>query len=155
MPNRSEIELLTPPQNVITYSSASDVLRIQLSSGPYDKSEEVLEGLVIDYDPGGKIMAIEIDSASTRATLDQVLDDPSVLLDESGPALQIFTIRELSTKLRISARTLQKTIQRMRDEGLAIGLNNSGATTTTILTESDAERIRDWRKRHRPGRPPL
>ena len=100
-------------------------------------------------------MAIEIDGASKKANIDGILSNPALLLDESGPPPQIYTVRELSARLRISARTLQKTIQRMRDEGHTIGLNNNGATTTTILTESDAERIRDWRNRHKPGRPPL
>ena len=137
----------------ITYAPESDILRIQLAAGPYDQSEEVLDGVVIDFDPKGRIMAIEIDGASKRANLEGLsLTDPAMHLDDSGPPLEIYTITEISSQLQISPRTLQKTIQRMRDEGHDIGVNG-GSTRTTILEKSDLERIRQWRQSHKPGRP--
>jgi hypothetical protein len=98
-------------------------------------------------------MAIEIDGASKRANLESVLASPSTeLVDDSGPPLEVLTISEVSRQLRISPRTLQKTIQRMRDEGHEVGINR-GSTRTTILAKSDLVRISQWRQAHRPGRP--
>ena len=138
--------------SLVTYSLDSDVLRIQLAKAPYEESEEVLDGVVIDFDKQGKILAIEIDGARERANLDQIVGNEEVIVDESGPPVQIYTVRELSSEFQVSPRTLQKTIQTMRSEGHDIGIKH-GRTATTILSESDAARIRRWRQAHRPGRP--
>ena len=136
----------------IVYSSTRDILRIQLATGAYDQSEEVLDGVVIDFDPNGRIMAIEIEGASKRANLAELLEDRSLDLNDPEPQLKIFTVREVSQQLQISPRTLQNTIQRMHREGHDIGLNR-GSTRTMILAASDVDDIRRWRRSHRPGRP--
>ena len=152
MPSARPVASLAAANRPIAYARDSDILRIQLAAGPYGESEEVLDGVVIDFDPDGRIMAIEIDGASERARLEAVLGDASMLLDDSGPPLEIFTVGQIARQLRISPRTLQKTIQRMRDQGVEVGLNR-GSTRTTILRGSDVDRIRQWRRSHRPGRP--
>lgn len=138
--------------SLVTYSLDSDILRIQLAQAPYEESEEVLDGVVIDFDKHGKILAIEIEGARERANLEQIVGNEEVIVDESGPPVQIYTVRELATELQVSPRTLQKTIQTMRTEGHDVGINR-GRTVTTILSESDAARIRRWRRAHKPGRP--
>ena len=46
------------------YDSESDILRMQFEDKPSVRSVEVAEGVVLDYDEEGRVVAIEIDGAS-------------------------------------------------------------------------------------------
>lgn len=46
------------------YDKESDVLRMQFEEEPSVRSVEVAEGVVLDYDKAGRVVAIEIDGAS-------------------------------------------------------------------------------------------
>ena len=45
----------------VIYDEESDILRLQLQDKPSVQSVEVAEGVVLDYDSDGKVVAIEID----------------------------------------------------------------------------------------------
>ena len=49
----------------IIYDEESDILRLQLLEQPSVESVEVAEGVVLDYDGDGKVVAIEIDGAAS------------------------------------------------------------------------------------------
>lgn len=46
------------------YDKQSDILRVQFAENPSVRSVEVAEGVVLDYDDSGRVVAIEIDGAS-------------------------------------------------------------------------------------------
>lgn len=46
------------------YDKQSDILRMQFEEKPSVQSVEVAEGVVLDYDDAGRVVAIEIDGAS-------------------------------------------------------------------------------------------
>ena len=46
------------------YDKESDILRMQFEEKPSVRSVEVAEGVVLDYDEAGRVVAIEIDGAS-------------------------------------------------------------------------------------------
>lgn len=48
----------------ITYDSEADALYIRFREGEIEESDEVSEGFIVDYDPVGKPIAIEILDAS-------------------------------------------------------------------------------------------
>ena len=140
----------------ITHSLAEDLLRIQFSTDDdIDESIEVLDCVVVSFDALDKIVAIEIKNASQNTILDGFDGEQPVLVDNSTPAREVYTIGELAAKFRISPRALQKSIQKMRQDGHNIGVRGGAAMgkRTTILSESDAEQIRKWRLSHPPGRP--
>ena len=45
------------------YDEEADVLRLQFEEKPSVRSVEVVEGIVLDYDEEGRVVAIEIDGA--------------------------------------------------------------------------------------------
>ena len=45
------------------YDQESDILRLQFEEKPSVRSVEVAEGVVLDYDEAGRVVAIEIDGA--------------------------------------------------------------------------------------------
>ena len=47
----------------VIYDEESDILRLQLQQQASVQSVEVAEGVVLDYDGDGKVVAIEIDGA--------------------------------------------------------------------------------------------
>jgi uncharacterized protein YuzE len=51
----------------------ADAVYLNLTDRPVKESEEVVEGIVVDYDAEGRIVGIEILDASKRT------DDPTVL----------------------------------------------------------------------------
>lgn len=53
----------------VSYDEEADALYIKLRDGDYDESDEVQEGIILDYDGEGNLLAIEILNASTRFTL--------------------------------------------------------------------------------------
>ncbi len=57
------------------YFSDTDSLYINLSSKDSVESEEVAEGIVIDYDGDGNIVGIDIDNASKKLELNELTLD--------------------------------------------------------------------------------
>jgi uncharacterized protein YuzE len=50
----------------ITYDPEVDVLRIIFSSAPIEESDEEKPGIILDFDKGGNVVAMEILDASKR-----------------------------------------------------------------------------------------
>jgi len=48
------------------YDKKEDALYIRFNENPYQKSEEMQEGIIFDYDKTGKIIGIEILDASKK-----------------------------------------------------------------------------------------
>jgi uncharacterized protein YuzE len=59
----------------LQYFSDTDSLYINLSSKESVESEEVAEGIVIDYDDDGNIVGIDIDNASKKLELNELTLD--------------------------------------------------------------------------------
>ncbi len=57
----------------INYYKDTDSLYIDLSSKPSADSREVSEGIVLDYDAEGNITGIDIDNASRKIDLREVI----------------------------------------------------------------------------------
>jgi uncharacterized protein YuzE len=54
------------------YDKASDSLYIELSSNPSRDSEEVSEGVVVDYDKDGQIVGLDIEYASRHVNMQNI-----------------------------------------------------------------------------------
>jgi len=57
----------------INYYEDTDSLYIDFSSKTSEKSEEISEGIVLDYDKEGNIVGIDIDNASTKIDLSELI----------------------------------------------------------------------------------
>ena len=57
----------------INYYKDTDSLYISLFSKPGADSVEVSEGIVLDYDADGNLVGIDIDNASTKVDLREVV----------------------------------------------------------------------------------
>jgi uncharacterized protein YuzE len=57
----------------INYYAETDSLYIDLSSKPSVDSREVSEGIVLDYDADGNLAGIDIDQASTRLDIKELI----------------------------------------------------------------------------------
>jgi uncharacterized protein YuzE len=57
----------------VRIDQAADAVYLNLTDRPIEGSEEVADGIVVDYDAQGRIVGIEILSASKRT------DDPEAL----------------------------------------------------------------------------
>lgn len=57
----------------LKYYKDTDSLYIDLSSKPSAESREISEGVVLDYDADGNIVGIDIDNASTKIDLGEVI----------------------------------------------------------------------------------
>ena len=56
----------------LTYHPDTDSLYIDLSKQPSVKSQEISEGIVLDYDASGKLVGIDIDNASKKVQLKEL-----------------------------------------------------------------------------------
>ena len=56
----------------VKYYPESDQLYIELSAAKAVESEEIREGVVLDFDSSGKLVGIDIDNASKRVDLNNV-----------------------------------------------------------------------------------
>lgn len=56
----------------LDYHSETDSLYIELSDKPGADSEEVVDGIVFDYDAEGKLIGIDIDHASQKLDLHEL-----------------------------------------------------------------------------------
>lgn len=57
----------------INYYPDTDSLYIDLSSQPSAESREVSEGVVLDYDAAGNLAGIDIDHASTKLEIRELI----------------------------------------------------------------------------------
>ncbi len=57
----------------LNYYPETDSLYIDLSSKPSKKSVEISEGIVLDYDDKGNITGIDIDNASNKVDLNEII----------------------------------------------------------------------------------
>ena len=57
----------------INYYSETDSLYIDLSHKPSIDSREVSDGVVLDYDETGNLVGIDIDQASLKLNIDEVV----------------------------------------------------------------------------------
>jgi uncharacterized protein YuzE len=57
----------------LTYYAETDSLYIDLSEKSSADSREVSEGIVLDYDAEGNLVGIDIDNASAKVNLDQLV----------------------------------------------------------------------------------
>jgi len=57
----------------VNYYAETDSLYIDLSERPSTESREISEGVVLDYDAEGNLVGIDIDNASTKVQLAQLI----------------------------------------------------------------------------------
>jgi len=57
----------------IKYYKETDSLYIDLSSKPSSESKEISEGIVLDFDVDGNLVGIDIDNASHKIDLTEVI----------------------------------------------------------------------------------
>lgn len=57
----------------LNYYKDTDSLYIDLSSKPSAESREISEGIVLDYDSAGNIAGIDIDNASRKIDLREII----------------------------------------------------------------------------------
>ena len=56
----------------VEYDVTTDSMYISLKEGVSAESEEVTEGVVLDFDDAGKVVGIDIQHASQRADIDKL-----------------------------------------------------------------------------------
>jgi uncharacterized protein YuzE len=54
------------------YYPETDSLYIELKSGPGVEAREIVEGLVVDFDPNGNVIGLDIDHASRKLDLSKI-----------------------------------------------------------------------------------
>ncbi len=59
----------------LNYYAETDSLYIDLSELPSASSKEISEGVVLDYDAKGNLVGIDIDNASSKVELKQLVLD--------------------------------------------------------------------------------
>lgn len=59
----------------LNYFAETDSLYIDLSEQPSVHSKEISEGVVLDYDASGNLVGIDIDNASKKVELKQLVLD--------------------------------------------------------------------------------
>lgn len=57
----------------LNYYADTDSLYIDLSEQPSVESREISEGIVVDYDANGNLVGIDIDNASKKVQLQQLI----------------------------------------------------------------------------------
>jgi uncharacterized protein YuzE len=57
----------------LNYYADTDSLYIDLSEKPSVESREISEGVVLDYDANGNLVGIDIDNASKKVQLQQLI----------------------------------------------------------------------------------
>jgi uncharacterized protein YuzE len=57
----------------LNYYRDTDSLYIDLSAKPSTESREISEGIVLDYDADGNLVGIDIDNASRKIDLKEVI----------------------------------------------------------------------------------
>lgn len=54
------------------YYPETDSLYIELKSAPGVEAREIVEGLVVDFDPNGDVVGLDIDHASRKLDLSKI-----------------------------------------------------------------------------------
>jgi uncharacterized protein YuzE len=57
----------------LNYYKDTDSLYIDLSSKPSIESKEISEGIVLDYDADGNLVGIDIDNASYKIDIEEII----------------------------------------------------------------------------------
>ena len=57
----------------LNYYAETDSLYIDSSERPSTESREISEGVVLDYDAEGNLVGIDIDNASTKVQLEELI----------------------------------------------------------------------------------
>ena len=57
----------------LNYYKETDSLYIDLSSKPSTESKEISDGIILDYDTEGNLVGIDIDNASRKIDLKEVI----------------------------------------------------------------------------------
>lgn len=57
----------------VTYYKDTDSLYIDLSENPSVESQEVAQGVTLDYDAQGNLVGIDIDQARTKVALERLV----------------------------------------------------------------------------------
>ena len=57
----------------LNYYPKTDSLYITLSEQPSVESEEISEGILLDYDADGKLVGIDIDNASHKVEMEKLI----------------------------------------------------------------------------------
>ena len=70
----------------LNYYSDTDSLYIDLSEQPSVESQEISEGIVLDYDAAGNLVGIDIDNASRKVELKKLILNklPAVIQNNSA-----------------------------------------------------------------------
>lgn len=70
----------------LNYYSDTDSLYIDLSEQPSVESREISEGIVLDYDAAGNLVGIDIDNASRKVELKELILNklPAVVQNNSA-----------------------------------------------------------------------
>ncbi len=69
----------------LSYYSDTDSLYIDLSSRPSVTSREISEGVVLDYDENDNLVGIDIDNASRKLDLKEIITE-ALPVSEQEPA---------------------------------------------------------------------
>ena len=65
----------------IRYDRAADAVYVRLSDGRVARSEEVEEGIIVDYDADGRVLGVEILNFSKRnIDMNRLILEPSSVL---------------------------------------------------------------------------
>jgi uncharacterized protein YuzE len=70
----------------LNYDPESDALYIDLVERPSVESEEICEGVVLDYDAAGALVGIDIEHASAKVDLTRIVLDQMPGKIQTGPA---------------------------------------------------------------------
>ncbi len=70
----------------INYYPETDSLYIDLSHRPSAESREVSDGVVLDYDESGNLVGIDIDHASTKLSMNEIILGRLPAATELAPA---------------------------------------------------------------------
>ncbi|MFP3946486.1 MAG: DUF2283 domain-containing protein [Halobacteriota archaeon] len=81
----------------ISYDEEADALYIKFRDGEYVESDEVQDGIILDYDGGRNLIAIEILNASSRFTL-QDLTNVSFELQSGKAANRVLQMGGLEVR---------------------------------------------------------
>lgn len=57
----------------LNYYPETDLLYINLSEQPSVESQEISEGILLDYDAEGKLVGIDIDNASNKVDMEKLI----------------------------------------------------------------------------------
>ena len=57
----------------LNYYSETDSLYINLSEQPSVESQEISDGILLDYDAEGKLVGIDIDNASHKVEMEKLI----------------------------------------------------------------------------------